>query len=201
MNILVIDDDKSIRYMLNEICEFAKWNAIACSNGKEGIEEFLKNEIDIVLVDFHMPEMDGLKIVEEIRKLNREVPILVLTVDERQEIADRFLDKGATDFALKPLKAPDLISRIQLHKRLFEATKKKVDVFVTKGISLTTLSHVSKFLESCNHPCAITDITKDIGLSYPTVYRCLIYLIKQEKVRTIVSYQKMGRPKNLYEWI
>ncbi|MFF2459839.1 response regulator [Peribacillus simplex] len=201
MKILVIDDDKSVRYMLKEICDFAEWKVIACCNGKEGVEQFIKNEIDIVLVDFHMPVMDGLTTVSEIRRLNREVPILVLTVDERQEIADLFLEKGATDFALKPIKAPDLISRIQLHKRLFEATKTKGDVFVTKGMSQTTLSHVSVFLQSCIQPCAIAEITKEVGLAYPTVYRCLIHLIQKGKVRTIVSYQKIGRPKNLYEWV
>jgi two-component system response regulator DctR len=45
------------------------------------------------------------------------LPILVLTVDERQELADQFLTAGATDFALKPIKAPDLISRINVHLR------------------------------------------------------------------------------------
>ncbi|MDQ0859617.1 two-component system response regulator [Bacillus sp. V2I10] len=202
MKVLIIDDDESVRYMLNEICDFAGWKAIVCSNGKEGVSQLLENEVDVVLVDFHMPEMDGLKTVDEIRKFNEEVPILVLTVDERQEIADCFLNKGATDFALKPIKAPDLISRIQLHRRLFEATmKKKDDVFVTKGISQTTLTHVSVFLQSSSYPCAIAEITKEVGLAYPTVYRCLVHLIQQEKIRSIVSYQKIGRPKNLYQWI
>lgn len=201
MKILVVDDDKSVRYMLKEICDFAGWEAITCSNGIEGVEQFVKNEIDVVLVDFHMPEMDGLMTVHEIRKLSSEVPILVLTVDERQEIADRFLAGGATDFALKPIKAPDLICRIQLHKRLFEATKTKEDVFVTKGMSQTTLSHVSVFLQSCSQPCTIAEITEEVGLAYPTVYRCLVHLIQTEKVRKIVSYQKIGRPKHLYQWI
>jgi two-component system response regulator DctR len=201
MKVLVVDDDELVRGMLKGICDFAEWKVIACSNGKEGVEQFLKNEIDIVLVDFHMPEMDGLMTVHEIRKLDREVPILVLTVDERQEIADRFFEKGATDFALKPIKAPDLISRIQLHKRLVKATRTRNDVYIPKGMSQTTLSHVSLFLQSCSQPYAIAEITKEVGLAYPTVYRCLVHLIEKEKVRKIVSYQKMGRPKHLYQWI
>ncbi|WP_028401301.1 response regulator [Ectobacillus panaciterrae] len=202
MKILAIDDDASIRYMLSEICDFAGWTAVVCSNGKEGVAEFLKNGSDVVLVDYHMPEMDGLMTVQEIRRFNKEVPILVLTVDERQEVADRFLDEGATDFALKPVKAPDLISRIQLHRRLLEATRKKYeDAFVAKGISQTTLSHIVSFLSSCDHPCTIDEIMKEIGLAYPTVYRYVVHLMQTGKVRTIVSYQKMGRPKNLYQWI
>jgi two-component system, CitB family, response regulator DctR len=201
MKVLVVDDDELVRSMLKGICDFAEWQVIACSNGREGVEQFLKNDIDIVLVDFHMPEMDGLMTVHEIRKLDREVPILVLTVDERQEIADRFFEKGATDFALKPIKAPDLISRIQLHKRLVNATRTRDDGYITKGMSQTTLSHVSLFLQSGSQPYAIAEITKEVGFAYPTVYRCLVHLIEKGKVRKIVSYQKMGRPKHLYQWI
>ena len=209
MRILIIDDDASIRYMLHEICEYAGWQALACANGREGVARFQREGADVVLVDYHMPELDGLATVQAIRKLDRQIPILVLTVDERQEIADRFLDEGATDFALKPVKAPDLISRIQLHRRLIELTqqnqesarKQQEEVYVTKGISSITLSHIVQYLSSCRQPCLIEEICKEVNLAYPTVYRYLVYLMKLGKVRTIVSYQKVGRPKNRYQWI
>jgi two-component system response regulator DctR len=201
MKILVIDDDKSVRYMLKEICDFAGWKVVVCANGREGIKIFSNDQIDLVLVDFHMPEMDGLTTVGKIRDLNKEVPILVLTVDESQETANRFLSQGATDFALKPIKAPDLISRIRLHKQFIEVIKTREEVFVTKGISQTTITQVSTFLQSRECPCPISEIIEALGLSYPTIYRCLIHLIQQKKVDKIISYQKMGRPKNLYKWI
>lgn len=209
MNILVIDDDASIQYMLSEICEFAGWNVNTANNGKEGLKVFAEKGADVVLVDYHMPEMDGIKTVGELRNLNADVPILVLTVDERQEIADRFLQAGATDFALKPVKAPDIISRIQLHARLAQLTRsasqqtsiEERDVFVTKGISKRTLYHISDFLQSNREPFSVDTISKEVGLAYPTVYRYIMHLLDEGKVETIVSYQKMGRPKNLYQWI
>lgn len=209
MRILIIDDDTSIRYMLNEICSFAGWEAIECGNGREGVDAFLKYTADVILVDYHMPEMDGLKTVQEIRKISHQVPILVLTVDERQEIADRFLDAGATDFALKPVKAPDLISRIQLHKRLIELTQSsqekaaqiEKEVFVSKGISQTTLAHIENYLRSNRQSLLIEEISSEIGLAYPTIYRYLVHLMQTGKVRTIVSYQSVGRPKNRYQWM
>ncbi|MFC4767771.1 response regulator [Effusibacillus consociatus] len=209
MRILIVDDDASIRYMLTEICSFVGWGTVAVSNGRECLEAFDSMGADVVLVDYHMPEMDGLLTVRELRKRNDEVPILVLTVDERQEIADRFLDEGATDFALKPVKAPDLISRIQLHIRLIQLTRssqgdsrtEQEEVFVTKGISKITLSHIVNYLRSHRDPCTIDDITRELGLAYPTVYRYLTHLMQKGKVRTIVSYQKVGRPKNRYQWM
>ncbi|MDQ0246621.1 two-component system response regulator DctR [Bacillus fengqiuensis] len=209
MNILVIDDDPSIQYMLSEICEFAGWNVHTADNGKEGLNVFVEKGADVVLVDYHMPEMDGIKTVGELRNRDVDVPILVLTVDERQEIADRFLEVGATDFALKPVKAPDMISRIQLHARLAKLTRsasqqtsiEERDVFVTKGISKRTLCHISDFLRSNREPFSVDTISKEVGLAYPTVYRYMMHLLDEGKVEMIVSYQRMGRPKNLYQWI
>jgi len=208
MRILIMDDDKSLRYMLSEIFAFAGWDPIAYPNGREGIEGFLNHGADIILVDYHMPEIDGLETVRLIREQNQQIPILVLTVDERQEIADRFLDAGATDFALKPVKAPDLIARVQLHKRLLDmtktvqtTTKMQYEVFVTKGISKATLSYIERYLTACQQPSTVEEISKELGLAVPTVYRYLTYLVLNGKVQSIPSYQKIGRPKNRYDLI
>ncbi|WP_407306477.1 response regulator [Desulfosporosinus sp. SB140] len=207
MRIIIMDDEQSLRYTLSEIFTFAGWEPIAYPNGREGIEGFLNHGADIILVDYHMPEIDGLETVCLIREQDQQIPILVLTVDERQEIADRFLDAGATDFALKPVKAPDLIARVQLHMRLLDMTKavqatpKMYDVFVTKGISKSTLSYIERYLMDCQHPSTVEEISKELSLAVPTVYRYLTYLVHNGKVRSIPSYQKVGRPKNRYCWI
>ena len=208
MRILIMDDDPSLRYMLNEIFTFVGWDPVTYSNGREGINGFFSNGADIILVDYHMPEIDGLETVRLIRKQNQQVPILVLTVDERQEIADRFLDAGATDFALKPVKAPDLIARVQLHKRLLDMTrndksisKMQNEAFVTKGISKSTLSYIGEYLKACEEPSTAEEISQELGLAPPTVYRYMTYLIKEGKVQSLQSYQKIGRPKNRYHWI
>ena len=208
MRILIMDDDKSLRYMLSEIFAFAGWDPIAYPNGRAGVEGFLNHGADIILVDYHMPEIDGLETVRLIREHNQQIPILVLTVDERQEIADRFLDAGATDFALKPVKAPDLIARVQLHKRLLDmtktvqaTTKMQYEVFVTKGISKATLSYIERYFTACQQPSTVEEISTELGLAVPTVYRYLTYLVLNGKVQSIPSYQKIGRPKNRYDMI
>jgi two-component system, CitB family, response regulator DctR len=208
MRILIMDDDPSLRYMLSEIFSFAGWNPVTYPNGREGIKGFLSDGADIIFVDYHMPELDGIETVRVLREHDQEVPILVLTVDERQEIADRFLDEGATDFALKPVKAPDLIARVQLHKRLLDMTKTfksppkmQYDVFVTKGISQSTLSYIEGYLKSCEQPSTVEEISQEVGLATPTVYRYLTYLIQKGNVQPIPSYHKTGRPKNRYHWI
>ncbi|KGP92614.1 response regulator [Pontibacillus chungwhensis BH030062] len=203
MNILIIDDDSSLRYMLQEICNHAGWDSQTAENGKQGLDLFNKGSFDLILVDYHMPEMDGLQTVKEIRKTNPSIPILVLTVDERQEIADQFLKEGATDFALKPVKAPDMISRIQLHVQLSnikESQNQNDNIYSTKGISKGTLSYVEEYLKKQNEATSVDEISKKVDLAYPTVYRYVMHLLEEGKVKQVVSHQKIGRPKKLYQW-
>lgn len=207
LKILIVDDDECVRYTLNEICLFAGWQAVLARDGCEGLAIYDKQGADVILVDYHMSGMDGLVTVRELRKRAMDVPILVLTVDERQSVAEEFLDAGATDFAIKPVRAPDLISRIQLHLRLIRLTKLSsagpplADVYVTKGISKPTLEHITQYLQAQEQPRHAEDVAKDLGLAYPTVYRYLTHLTQQGKVRIIVGYRKVGRPKHKYQWI
>lgn len=203
MNLLIIDDDASLRYMLTEICKHAGWESDTAENGKQGVEKFRNHDYDLVLVDYHMPELDGIETVKAIRKVNSHTPILVLTVDERQEIADRFMQEGANDFALKPVKAPDMIARIKLHVQL--ANLKNVqhqdeNPFSAKGISKNTLSHVENYMKNQTEPSSVDHIAKQVELAYPTVYRYVMHLLEEGKVKQLDSHQKMGRPKKLYEW-
>ncbi|AKG03600.1 response regulator [Salimicrobium jeotgali] len=203
MNILIIDNDESLRYMLTEFCNHAGWQSNTAVNGREGVDLFQREKFDIILVDYHMPEMDGLQTVKEIRKQNQQVPILVLTVDERQEIADRFLEEGATDFALKPVKAPDLISRIQLHVKLANMRsvhEESEEIYSAKGISKNTLSIIAEHLKKEEEPASVDVVSKEIGLAYPTVYRYLMHLLEEGQVKQVISHQKIGRPKKLYKW-
>ncbi|MBM7553162.1 response regulator [Thalassobacillus pellis] len=203
MNILIIDDDQSLRYMLREICKYAGWDSVVAENGVEGLDKFREIKPDLALVDYHMPEMDGLKTVKKLREEDIHTPIIVLTVDERQEIADQFLQAGASDFALKPVKAPDIIARIQLHIRLAniqEFQNNEVDVYTTKGISKQTMNHISEYLQQQQDAIPVDQISKRVGLAYPTVYRYLMHLLEIGKVKQTVSHQKIGRPKKLYQW-
>ncbi|KGX86124.1 response regulator [Pontibacillus litoralis] len=202
MNILIIDDDSSLRYMLTEICHHAKWTPTTAENGNVGLDLFRQYTYDVILIDYHMPELDGLQTVKAMRKLNDMIPILVLTVDERQEVADQFLENGATDFALKPVKAPDIISRIQLHAQLanMQKVKNQEAFYPSKGISSQTLQHISTHLKAHPHPIAVDELSKHVNLAYPTVYRYLLYLLEQGKVKQVLSHQKVGRPKKLYQW-
>lgn len=197
--VLVVDDSEDIRYTMKEICSHANWDVVEASTGKKAVDVFRILKPDIVLVDYHMPDWDGLMTTKEIRKQDCNIPIIVLTVDERQEIADAFLKAGATDFALKPIKAPDLISRIRINLKISELTKPKQSAFVEKGINETTLRSIKQFLLAQQYPVTIHEIQNNLPIAYQTVHRYLTYLETEGIVQSIPEYGKTGRPRNRYQ--
>lgn len=202
--LLIVDDDEMIRFTLQEICEYAGFDSVAVDRGRIALEQVQQQQFDAILVDYHMPDMDGIETVKAIRMHDTAVPILVLTVDERQETLNRFLQAGATDFALKPVRAPDLISRIKVNLKLSymqrQQSSKRRDVFVAKGISDNTLNLIIEFLKTRTNPVTIEEIKVGVGLAYPTIHRYISYLLEEEQVQVVPHYRKVGRPKNSYVW-
>ncbi|QOY38706.1 response regulator [Anaerobacillus isosaccharinicus] len=226
--ILIIDDNEGIRYTLQEVCLFADFKPVVASNGKEGVQKFLEHQPDLILVDFHMPVMDGLITVRTIRQMDQTTPIIVLTVDERQQIVEEFIDAGANDFALKPIKAPDIISRIRVHMKLADlemeltnsipqpeqptsvpqataevttgTLSSVLEKAIVKGISKKTLYLIASYISLQDEPQTIELVSQETGISYPTVHRYLNHLVEEKIVVIKNDYGKVGRPKNHYTW-
>ncbi|GAA0356079.1 response regulator [Bacillus horti] len=212
--ILIIDDDKDTRYTFQEICSFAEWNPILASDGRQGVQLYLSENPDLILIDYHMPEMNGLQTLKTIRQMDQTVPVMVLTVDERQSLADQFLAAGANDFALKPIKAIDMISRIKVHLRMVamseqntkeeesepqdEGSTVQFESLLSKGISKQTLEVILEYLESEARPITIEQVSEGTGISYATVHRYLNHLLQEGVVKTRMDYGSVGRPKNKY---
>ena len=201
ITILVVDDNESIRFTLKEICQYAEWNVLEAGNGKDAVTLFEKMNPDLVLMDYHLPNGDGITTTKAIRKHNEHVPIIVLTVDERQEVADSFMKAGATDFALKPIKAPDLISRIRLNLKVSKLTEEHSSAFVDKGIKQDTLMSIKNHLLYQEGAITIDEIKESLPIAYQTVHRYLNYLEGKGEVEVVSQYGKKGRPKNRYRLI
>ncbi|MDY5923372.1 MAG: response regulator [Oscillospiraceae bacterium] len=196
ITILSIDDEENIRFALGELFRFQGWEACCAPTVEKGIEQFRLHRPDIVLIDYHMPGINGVEGVRLLRKLSHTVPIIVFTIDESQEVADQFLQAGASDFALKPIKAPDIISRIKLHLRLLEREQPAQPL--SKGLSEATLQLVLDSLKEGEDYMTVNEVAKSSGLAYQTVYRYLQYLIQNKKVEMVSIYGKVGRPRQLF---
>jgi two-component system response regulator DctR len=202
--IVIIDDEPDIQYTIREICLHGGWEPMIAENGRQGKDLCEKYNPNLVIVDYHMPDWDGLTTVKKIREFDSVVSILVLTVDETQEIAEKFIAAGATDFAIKPIKFADLISRIKINLKINEMQQEyqdqKKQVFIEKGISPATLSIICDYLEDKPDGLTIEEITKGVNLAYQTVHRYVQYLLEKSDIEIIPIYGQLGRPKNKYKY-
>ena len=196
VTILSIDDDPQICFALGELFKFQGWRAVSASDVASGLEAFRRYSPDIVLIDYHMPGVSGIEGVKLLRKQSASVPIIVFTIDESPTVADTFLAAGASDFALKPIKAPDIVSRIRLHLRL--AGQNQPEPAASKGISGGTLGIIMSFLSGQSDYVTANEIAEGTGLAYQTVYRYLQHLVQDKKVERLDVYGKVGRPKQVF---
>jgi len=205
LKILMIDDDEQILFALRAVFQFQGWTSVSTKDVLSGLELFRTENPDLVLIDYHLPRINGIKGVEMIRELDTEVPIIVFTIDESQEVANQFIEAGASDFALKPIKAPDIISRIRLHIRLLESSKRlkekevaRASTSKAKGIGSGTLELIQRAFRTNAEYLPVETIAERTGLAYQTTYRYLQHMVSHELVEVRQNYGKVGRPKQQY---
>ena len=203
--ILIIDDDESILIALEEVCQYQKWQTALARDMAAAMEIFHAEKIDLVLIDYHLLQINGVKGVRMIRQIDSDVPIIVFTIEESQQVADEFLEAGANDFAIKPIKVPDIISRIRLHLSIIENRRQLEEAASytqsPKGIGKRTLGLIEECMKKTDDFMTVEDIADSTGLARQTVYRYLQFLITDGQVETRQYYRKVGRPKQEYRFI
>ena len=103
--ILIVDDEKSIRYTLREILEFEKYKIDEAKDGEEALEKIKANNYDVVLCDIKMPKMDGIELLEQAMELGKDMQFIMISAHGTIDTAVESTKKGAFDFIQKP---PDL---------------------------------------------------------------------------------------------
>lgn len=109
--VLIVDDAESIRMFVRTTLAEAGLSVVAASNGVEAFTLARQEDFDLVITDFHMPEMDGLNLIEKLRELPnyRTIPILVLTMANTDHAKSRGKLAGATGWITKPISPPSLL--------------------------------------------------------------------------------------------
>lgn len=200
LKLLMIDDDEQILFALRNAFQSQGWETVWAKDVLTGLELFRTEAPDLVLTEYHLPGIDGLRGVEMLRELDTQVPIICFTTDESQDLANRFFAAGASDFALKPVKAPDMISRIGLHIRLLERNKQRSSAHIpkAKGIGAVTLDLMQSAFQTNAEFLTVETIAERTGLAYQTTYRYLQHMASQELIEVCQNYGKVGRPKQKY---
>ena len=122
MKILIVEDDPVTQKLLEKIVRREGYDAIPANNGKIAWKTVKKEEVDMVITDWMMPEMNGLQLCRKIRRadLSRYVYVILLTSKDQAEDAVAALDAGADDYIRKPFNPNELVARIFAGKRIIE---------------------------------------------------------------------------------
>ncbi len=111
--ILIVDDNKYIRFALSAIVEEAGYKAITVGEGGKVLNEINSSKPDLVILDKKLPEHDGIDLLREIKKVYRDLPVIILTAygDENSAIEAHKL--GALAFMTKPFNNAEIIALIR----------------------------------------------------------------------------------------
>lgn len=194
-----IDDDTAILYTLEAMAGSLGWPIKASADPEDALEWVRRNQVDLLLVDYHMPKMSGVELIRRVRKISRSVAIIALTIEESQHVAKQLLLSGADDFISKPVRLADFSSRISLHAELIRYRSDMNWKERGKGLSEDTARRVLSVFEG-GGGFTITQVAGIAQLAYPTAHRYLEYLANKGLIskRILDDSERSGRPSIIY---
>ena len=163
-NILIVDDERSIRSTLKEILEYENYTVDEAKDGEEAVTMLTKNDYDVVLCDIKMPKMDGMEVLAKAKEMGKDAQFIMVSAHGSIETAVEATKKGAYDFIQKP---PDL-NRLLLTVR--NALDKSSLVTETKVLK----KKIGKTSEMIGQSAAILRVKDAIEKVGPTEARVLI---------------------------
>lgn len=113
---LVIDDEPQMRRLLKMTLEKNNFRVFEAASGREGLETATHRRPDIILLDLGLPDMDGQSVLKGLREWSK-VPVIILSVRDRESDKVEALDRGANDYVTKPFNEGELLARIRASLR------------------------------------------------------------------------------------
>ncbi|MEZ5426416.1 MAG: response regulator transcription factor [Pyrinomonadaceae bacterium] len=170
--ILVVDDEPQITRVLRRSLTAHHYSVRTAADGLSALDTFHDWGPDVIITDLQMPEMDGIDLCREIRKIS-ETPIIVLSVKGEEKTKIEALDAGADDYITKPFSIDELMARIRATIRRLPGEKKENSTELAAGDFLVNLQTRQVFVRE-----------EEVHLT-PTEFDLMVYLMNnREKVIT-----------------
>ena len=110
--ILVVEDEESTRFLVDQILAQAGYKVLVASDGAEALLMLGTGLVDLVLSDIHMPNLDGLKLLEILKQHDIDTPVILLTGEPSPHVEARGREMGVADYLRKPVQRDILLERI-----------------------------------------------------------------------------------------
>jgi two-component system response regulator AtoC len=140
-NVLIVDDDESMRFFLTEAITKRGYQALAVDSAEAGIEAVREKSFDLIIMDVRLPGMTGVEAIPHIREIDNEAVIIVMTAYGSKELALDAMRAGAYDFFTKPFKMDEMniVIKRALEKRSLRRAVKKLEDRLRKQYSFENI--------------------------------------------------------------
>ncbi|TDO23190.1 response regulator transcription factor [Pedobacter duraquae] len=169
MKVLLIEDEPDLMSVVVRGLTEANMDVSAAADGITGLEMAVRHQFDLIILDVMLPGMNGVQVCKEIRKVNDNVAILMLTALSSTENIVTGLNSGADDYLVKPFKFAELEARIRTLVRRSQSTPAPKNMITVGDLEVDVMSRTVKRNE------------KSISLT-ATEYRLLEYFVKHQNM-------------------
>lgn len=111
--ILIVDDDKGLANLVEQTLVHEDYEVAVAFDGREAREKFFNTNCDLIILDWQLPDASGIGLLQEYRRANGHLPVLMLTGKDAVEDKETGLDSGADDYLTKPFSVKELTARVR----------------------------------------------------------------------------------------
>jgi len=164
-SVLVVDDEPDMRIALTHALGRSGYSVETASNGFEGLEKFKNKNFNIVITDMKMPEMSGMEVLERVKKISPQVPVIMITAFGTVNKAVEAMKEGASDYILKPFSSETLEAAV---KKLCKNRNDQPDGKLL-GVGPVRVSETKKIITQDPEMIKISRLAENVALSNATV--------------------------------
>jgi response regulator of citrate/malate metabolism len=219
---LVVEDDALVAEVHASYVERVPGFAVAgvAHRATEALEMLAERPVDLILLDFHLPDAQGLELLRSLRaRTARPVDVIAVTAARDPESIRRAIAHGVVQYLVKPFAFATFADKLERYARyraqiedaaepdqadvdaLFGTLRASAQRTLPKGLNATTLEHVRNALSDAGgEPLTASEVAGRCGLSRVTARRYLEHLAVDGVVSLSMRYGGTGRPEHLYAW-
>ncbi|MFE4545171.1 response regulator [Arthrobacter sp. NPDC056727] len=218
INVLIVDDDFMVAKVHAGFIQRTPGFAVVgvAHTGAQAVLETERLQPDLVLLDIHLPDINGLDLMHRLRDVAPELDVLVISAAREVETVRKALRGGIVHYLIKPFSQTDLQERLEHYRTTYQSLASSKDVAeqsdvnrvfgleradrpLPKGCSSETLQMVEKALRGADGDVSAAELAVQVGTSRVSARRYLEYLNDEGLVDVSLKYG-VGRPERRYVW-